>query len=166
MKLVVVGLVGGDRLMLGEAVGVADVVCSCLPCLVVLWATPSAQQLSQPGSYLNQATGQADPNGQKTGVTDWNEVFKHSYETWGRKVDLVFVKATGADEASQRADAVAVAAMKPFAVYDVSMSEWRRDPAIPMETGAYAGRRPASPDGRTQPQASATSRMRSARMKR
>jgi hypothetical protein len=46
-------------------------------------------------------------------VTDWNEVFKHSYETWGRKVDLVFVKATGADEASQRAGAVAVAAMKP-----------------------------------------------------
>jgi hypothetical protein len=88
--------------------------------VVVLWATPSAQQLAQPGSYLNQATGQPDPNGQKTGVTDWNEVFKHSYETWGRKVDLVFVKATGADEASQRADAVAVAAMKPFAVYDVS----------------------------------------------
>ncbi len=88
--------------------------------VVVLWATPSAQQLAQPGSYLNQATGQPDPNAQKTGVADWNEVFKHSYETWGRTVDLVFVKATGADETSQRADAVTVAAMKPFAVYDVS----------------------------------------------
>ncbi len=88
--------------------------------VVVLWHEPTAQQMSMKGAYLNQATGQNDPNAQKLGVEDYNEIFKHSYETWGRTVDLQFVKASGADEASQRADAVTVAAMKPFAVYDVA----------------------------------------------
>jgi hypothetical protein len=86
--------------------------------LVVLWSTPSASQLAMQGAYVNQATGQNDPNAEKTGTIDYNAIFKHSYETWGRKVDLEFVKATGADEVSQRADAVTVAAMKPFGVFD------------------------------------------------
>ena len=40
------------------------------------------------------------------------------YETWGRTVEFTFVKSTGSDEAAQRADAVEVAALKPFAVLD------------------------------------------------
>jgi hypothetical protein len=88
--------------------------------LVVLWHEPTAQQMAQPGAYRNQATGQNDPNALKLATIDYNEIFKHSYETWGRTVDLQFVKASGADEASQRADAVTVAAMKPFAVYDIA----------------------------------------------
>ena len=88
--------------------------------VVVLWSAPSAQQLGMKGAYLNQATGQNDPNAEVLGTIDYNQVFAQSYETWGRSLDLHFVKATGADETSQRADAVAVAAMKPFAVFDAA----------------------------------------------
>ena len=38
------------------------------------------------------------------------------YETWGRDIDVSFYTSTGIDETSQRADAVAILAMKPFAV--------------------------------------------------
>jgi len=38
------------------------------------------------------------------------------YETWGRDIDLSFYQSTGIDETAQRADAVAILAMKPFAV--------------------------------------------------
>jgi len=38
------------------------------------------------------------------------------YETWGRDIDVSFYTSTGVDETSQRADAVAILAMKPFAV--------------------------------------------------
>src|SRR5262249_42266215 len=48
--------------------------------------------------------------------------FQHVFETYGRKVDLVVVKQTGTDEASQRADAVTVLAEKPFAVFVASAS--------------------------------------------
>ena len=37
------------------------------------------------------------------------------YETWGREIDIKFYTSAGDDETSQRADAVAIAAMKPFA---------------------------------------------------
>ena len=43
-------------------------------------------------------------------------VFEHAYEMYGRKVEFEFVYQTGTDEAAQRADVVAVAAKKPFAV--------------------------------------------------
>ncbi|HXY94582.1 MAG TPA: hypothetical protein VEP49_19125, partial [Acidimicrobiia bacterium] len=38
------------------------------------------------------------------------------YETWGRDIDVSFYQSTGVDETAQRADAVAILAMKPFAV--------------------------------------------------
>ena len=38
------------------------------------------------------------------------------YETWGREIDVKFYTSTGTDETAQRADAVAIKAMKPFAV--------------------------------------------------
>jgi hypothetical protein len=38
------------------------------------------------------------------------------YETWGRDIDVSFYTSTGIDETAQRADAVAILAMKPFAV--------------------------------------------------
>ena len=47
-----------------------------------------------------------------------NEINKRVYETWGRAVEFTFVKTSGPDEAAQRADAVKVASMKPFAVLD------------------------------------------------
>ncbi|MEX1008719.1 MAG: hypothetical protein WD271_12860 [Acidimicrobiia bacterium] len=41
------------------------------------------------------------------------------YETWGRDVEVKFVTSSGSDEAAQRADAVAIKALKPFAVMDM-----------------------------------------------
>jgi hypothetical protein len=38
------------------------------------------------------------------------------YETWGRDVEMRFYPSSGNDEAAQRADLVAIKAMKPFAV--------------------------------------------------
>ena len=38
------------------------------------------------------------------------------YETWGRDLEVHFFTSTGPDESAQRADAVAIAAEKPFAV--------------------------------------------------
>ncbi len=43
---------------------------------------------------------------------------QQAYQTYGRTIDLEFVTSSGDDEASQRADAVAVKAKKPFLVID------------------------------------------------
>jgi len=70
---------------------------------------------------LNQATG-------KTGspidaVLDYDAVYRRPYETWGRTVEYEFVQSSGSDETAQRADALAVAAKKPFAVLDIASLE-------------------------------------------
>ena len=39
------------------------------------------------------------------------------FETWGRDIEVKFVTSSGSDEAAQRADVVAIKAMKPFAVF-------------------------------------------------
>ena len=39
------------------------------------------------------------------------------FETWGRDVEIKFLTSSGSDESAQRADVVAVKAMKPFAVF-------------------------------------------------
>ena len=82
--------------------------------VVVTWAQPTAQTK---GNVINQATGE-DPADERDAILDAQAVLKPVYETWGRAIDLVFVETSGEDEASQRADAVTVAAMKPFAVLD------------------------------------------------
>ena len=89
--------------------------------VVALWNDLPPDQ-SKTGIYINQATGKDDPEGARYAAIDANEVMKHVYETWGRTVDLQFVRSTGNDEAAQRADAVTVAAMKPFAVLDLAAS--------------------------------------------
>jgi len=68
--------------------------------------------------------GQFPPKDQATGQNaytedsyrDWNAVFAHSFNTWGRKVELETVTPSGPDEAAQHADALTVAAKKPFGV--------------------------------------------------
>ena len=82
--------------------------------VVVTWTTPTS---TTKGNVVNQATGQ-DPASERDAINDANAMLKSVYQTWGRTVDLQFVETTGEDEASQRADAVKVAAMKPFAVID------------------------------------------------
>ncbi|HEY7106262.1 MAG TPA: hypothetical protein VH986_07650 [Acidimicrobiia bacterium] len=42
----------------------------------------------------------------------------HTYQTWGRTIDFQVFEASGPDETAQRADATAIASMKPFMVYD------------------------------------------------
>ncbi len=89
--------------------------------VVVLWnELPPGE--STTGIFVNQATNGADPDGARNGIIDNKAVFEHVYETWGREVEFAFVRATGQDEAAQRADAVTVAAMKPFGVLDLASS--------------------------------------------
>jgi hypothetical protein len=87
---------------------------------VVVLYTDVIQDARSPASlYKNQATGgfsnQRDP------IIDTDAVYAQAFETWGRKVEYEFVKGTGADETAQRADAVNVAAKKPFAVFDAAI---------------------------------------------
>jgi hypothetical protein len=87
--------------------------------VVVLYVDVKQDDRSPASTYKNQATGgfsnQRDP------IIDADAVYAHSFETWGRKVEYVFVKGTGPDETAQRADATTVAAMKPFAVFDAAI---------------------------------------------
>lgn len=49
-------------------------------------------------------------------VHDWLSANVPFYETWGRDIDVTMYDSTGFDEAAQRADALAIADLKPFAV--------------------------------------------------
>jgi hypothetical protein len=68
--------------------------------------------------------GQTPPKDHATGQNayteeayrDWSAVLAHSFNTWGRKVELEVVTPSGSDEAAQHADALSVAEKKPFAV--------------------------------------------------
>ncbi len=60
----------------------------------------------------------------------------HTYQTWGRTIDFQVVEASGPDETAQRADATAIAAMKPFMVYD--QTRWATGGA-PALASALAG---------------------------
>jgi hypothetical protein len=87
---------------------------------VVVLYTNVVQDARSPASlYKNQATGgfsnQRDP------ILDADAAYAHAFETWGRTVEYEFVLGSGADETAQRADAVAVAAKKPFAVFDAAI---------------------------------------------
>jgi hypothetical protein len=85
----------------------------------VVVLVPNDQQLAggRPGQTpVDHTTG-------KTGTVtnafkDTFAAFSVAHETYGRKLDVEYVTSSGDDEASQRADAVAVRAKKPFAVID------------------------------------------------
>ena len=90
------------------------------------------------------------------------------YETWGRDIEVKFLTSSGSDEAAQRADVVAIKAMKPFAVFHLIVDGSRRardrdrqgeDPdhgllhhrdegepagAVPLGPERRAGRRPST----------------------
>jgi hypothetical protein len=66
------------------------------------------------GGIRNYATG---TNGIETNaINDHNAIYKKFYETWGRKVVFEFQRASGTDEAAQRADALAALDQRPFAI--------------------------------------------------
>ena len=80
--------------------------------------TSSSSRARQPGqSPVNHATGET---GTVTNAfKDTFAAFEHqAHQTYGRKINLVFVTSSGDDETAQRADAVSVKAKKPFAVID------------------------------------------------
>jgi len=91
--------------------------------VAVLYGDPSDAELAtRKGLYVNQATGENTVNAPVDSTKDINEIYKYAYETWGRTVTFSFVKTSGGDEAAQRADAVEVAALEPFAVLDEAAS--------------------------------------------
>jgi hypothetical protein len=91
--------------------------------VAVLIGDPSPSELAaRKGLYLNQATGDNSVTAPEDSTKDINEIYKYSYQTWGRTVEFTFVRTSGNDEAAQRADAVEVAALKPFAVLDEASS--------------------------------------------
>ena len=63
---------------------------------------------------VNQATGTTGIYADA--VRDANELYASVYETYGRDLDIEIYTRTGIDEASMRADALAIAEKKPFAV--------------------------------------------------
>ena len=80
------------------------------------------------------SAGSQPPKNQATGskasvadtITDFQKVYDFAqaqlgtYQLWGRTPKFELVTASGADEASQRADALAVIDMKPFMVMDMT----------------------------------------------
>jgi hypothetical protein len=81
--------------------------------VVVLWAElTGALERNVP----NRSNGQVGT--EPDAMMDMDAAFKPFFQTWGRTVEYTFVKGTGTDEAAQRADAVKVAALKPYAVVD------------------------------------------------
>ncbi len=83
----------------------------------VVAVLPAAQHLSHQNSaappryYADDTTSTLE-----NAVHDFLFAYKDFYEQWGRSIDVTFYTATGIDEAAQRADFVAISAMKPFAV--------------------------------------------------
>ena len=74
------------------------------------------QARNMPGGSapVDHATGQ--PAYIEDSYPDWQAVLNHNFNLWGRKFEFVTVNPSGPDEAAQRADALKVAEMKPFAV--------------------------------------------------
>ena len=85
--------------------------------VIVVEEDPTKPPTTQGGIGIagrNQATGSTGALADS--ARDENEMLKQFYETYGREVDIEFYVRTGVDEAAQRADAIAIAEMKPFAV--------------------------------------------------
>ncbi len=90
--------------------------------VVVLHNTPVPGPPTVSANFLvDQATG--DDGLPEDAILDYDAAYRSVYETWGRTVEYEFVQSGGSDEVAQRADAVKVAAMKPFAVLDLASLE-------------------------------------------
>ncbi len=90
--------------------------------VVVLHNTPVPGPPTVSANFLvDQSTGKDGLP--EDAILDYDAAYRSVYETWGRTVEYEFVQSGGSDEAAQRADAVTVAAMKPFAVLDLASLE-------------------------------------------
>ena len=90
--------------------------------VVVLVGTEAQQTAarSAPGQSAPVDRGTGGPGSTEDAYRGWNEVLAHSFNTWGRTVELEFVTPSGPDEASQHADALKIAEMKPFFVVNAA----------------------------------------------
>jgi hypothetical protein len=70
----------------------------------------------------SQSTTDAQRQGERESWNDYVTMFEALFRTWGRKVETTWFVASGTDEAAQRADAIRIAAMKPFAVLGAGVS--------------------------------------------
>ncbi|HEY7107549.1 MAG TPA: hypothetical protein VH986_14190 [Acidimicrobiia bacterium] len=83
--------------------------------VVAVLPTPARSQSQALAAQLNNlATGSKGT--WEDAIHDYLVANLPYYETWGRDIDVSFYTSTGTDETAQRADAVAILAMKPFAV--------------------------------------------------
>lgn len=80
--------------------------------ITVVYLVPAADATGQTSS--NRATG--DAGNDRDAFHDIIVPQMQYYETWGRALDIRYVESTGADEAAQRADAITVLGLEPFAV--------------------------------------------------
>ena len=76
-----------------------------------------ADATQRPGVPINKATGETGT--WEDAVHDHLLPLLESYETWGRDIEVRFVRSSGTDETAQRADAVTVKALKPFVAVDL-----------------------------------------------
>ena len=83
---------------------------------VVVLKPPDQTTQESRSPIRNRATGQFATV--EDAVRDTLPIFERTYEQWGRKVEVEVVQSAGTDETAQRADAVKVAALKPFAAID------------------------------------------------
>ena len=65
-------------------------------------------------SAANQPGGDAQK--EQASWTDYVKAYEHAFRTWGRHMETTWFTTSGTDEAAQRADAIKIASMKPFAV--------------------------------------------------
>ena len=83
---------------------------------VVVYGKSSTSSRTADLAFKPTISRRVKPARSKTCTTTSRRPSSTRSRLYGRKVELDFVYQTGTDEASQRADAVAVAAKKPFAV--------------------------------------------------
>ncbi len=85
---------------------------------MVVVPTPEQQRATWSNPATPPPTNHAtnSPGYVEDAAADWLTVLSRSFQTWGRKIDAIVFNPTGPTEEAQRADALAVAAMNPFAV--------------------------------------------------
>jgi hypothetical protein len=83
--------------------------------VTVVFVLPNEEQFkSDPVKPVNRASNTTGTY--QDGLYDYLIPELRFYETWGRDLEAHFYTSSGSDEQSQRADIVAIKAMKPFAV--------------------------------------------------
>ena len=82
--------------------------------ITVVAVIPNDEQKKSDPVAPKQRAGAA-PSTYQNSLYDYLLPQMRFFETWGRDIEVKFIEASGNDEAAQRADLVAVKAMKPFA---------------------------------------------------